>query len=53
MRLLLSVAVVVGSALAYGWSFPPDARRWLAWIALAPLFAVLRSGSTARRLLLA
>lgn len=37
------VAVVLASAVAYGWCFPPQAIRGLAWIALVPLLVIVRS----------
>jgi len=53
LRWPAALAVVLVSAAAYGWAFPPEPHRWLAWIALAPLFVVLHRGSTSRAVLLA
>ncbi len=50
---ILTIAGVVGSALLYGWAYPPHPHPWLSWFALALLFVLLRHGSTARRMGLA
>lgn len=46
MRFFTRLAVVLVSAAAYGWAFPPEPQRWLAWLALAPLLIVLRRASS-------
>jgi apolipoprotein N-acyltransferase len=53
MPFVVQLLIVLGSAVAYGWSFPPAPRPWLAWIALAPLFVTLRKVTAPRAVLLA
>ena len=51
-RRLAELALAIASALLYGWAFPPQPHRWLPWIALVPLLAVLRQAPAGRRLAL-
>ncbi len=47
------IGAVAGSAGLYGWAFPPEPHPWLSWLALAPLFFVLREMPTRSRLVAA
>lgn len=47
-----SLTATLGSAVFFGLAFPPTHLRWLAFVALVPLFCVLQRAPLRRRLLL-
>jgi len=53
MTPVVELAVVLASAVLYGWCFPPSPHPALAWVALAPLLVVLRGTGVGRGLVLA
>jgi apolipoprotein N-acyltransferase len=53
MAIVLSLLIALASGFLYGICFPPVAARWLAWIALVPLFVAMRRASMSRALVLA
>lgn len=47
------ILTVLGSAVLYGWSFPPAPWHALAWVALVPVFLALRRVAMGRAVVIA